>query len=133
MKREKRKKRSTPKSDPDGWLTTEVALTGHLTEELLEAWQKIRAFSLRLGDQRIYASGKAIMFSRKVCFFFVRPKATYLEVVILLNESRKLSGFKSARAVSKSKFAHTFRLEHPDQVEGELTGAIERSFQATAE
>lgn len=128
MKKMKKKKVATPKSDPDLWITTERALTENLGEDLLEAFQKIKAFSLDLGDQRVYASGKAIMFSKKTCFFFVRPKKSFLEVVIFLKKKTKLKDFKSVKPVSKSKFAHTFRLVHADQVEGELTDAVSESY-----
>ncbi len=126
--RKKKKKVSTPKSDPELWKTTERALTENLNEDLLDAFQKIRSFSLNLGDQRVYASGKAIMFSKKTCFFFVRPKKSFLEVVIFLRTKTKFKEFKSVQAVSKTKFAHTFKLFHSDQVEGELTKAIEQSY-----
>lgn len=119
-------KQSSPQED---WNTTEAALTADLDEELLEAWEKIRDFSLSLGEQRVYASGKAIMFSKKVCFFFVRPKKSFLEVVIFLSEQAQLPNFKTPQAVSKTKFAHTFKLVHADQVEGELTEAIKRAFE----
>jgi len=123
-----KKKASTPKSDPDSWSTTEKALTSNLTEDLYEAWEKIKHFSLSLGEQRVYASGKAIMFSKKVCFFFVRPKKSFLEVVIFLPGKSKLKDFKSVQAVSKTKYAHTFKLIHADQVEGVLTKAIEQAY-----
>lgn len=124
----KKKKLSTPKSDPSAWQTTEKALTAHLSEELIDAWKKIKKFSLSLGEQRVYASGKAIMFSKKTCFFFVRPKKSYLEVVIFLPDKEIIKGFKSVQPVSKVKFAHTFKLIHSDQVEGELTQAIEQAY-----
>lgn len=128
----KKKKVSTPKSDPQAWQTTEKALTAHLSEELLDAWKKIKKFSLSLGEQRVYASGKAIMFSKKTCFFFVRPKKSYVEVVVFLPEKRILLGFQSVQPVSKVKFAHTFKLIHADQVEGELTKAIQRAYVESA-
>lgn len=66
----KKKKTCTPKHDPETWATSEAALTEHLEEDLFEAWEKIRDFSSSLGQQRVYAAGKAIMFSKKTCFFF---------------------------------------------------------------
>lgn len=122
------RKVSTPKSDPDNWKTSELALTKHLEEDLKDAWKKLKEFSLSIGEQKLYASGKAIMFSKKTCFFFVRPKKTYLEVVVFLNDKSQIEGFKPSRAVSKTKYAHTFKLIHSDQVEGELTEAILRAF-----
>jgi hypothetical protein len=129
--KKKKKKVSTPKSDPEMWPTTENALIENLNEDLIEAWRKIKSFSLGLGEQRVYASGKAIMFSKKTCFFFVRPKMSYLEVVVFLASPKKSKSFKSAVAVSKTKFAHTFKLIHADQVEGELTDAIRESYGAS--
>ena len=54
--------------------TTEAALTRDLSEDLRDAWERLRETAVSFGDQRIYASGTAIMFSRRVCYFFVRPK-----------------------------------------------------------
>jgi len=56
------------------WKTTEVALTQDLSEDLQDAWERLRETAVSFGDQRIYASHKSIMFSRKSCYFFVRPK-----------------------------------------------------------
>ena len=58
----------------DCWTTTEAALTKGLSEDLREAWERLRETAADFGEQRIYASGHAIMFSRKTCYFFVRPK-----------------------------------------------------------
>ena len=41
------------------------------------------------GEQRIYASHHSIMFSRKSCYFFVRPKRKRLEVCIFLGRALK--------------------------------------------
>lgn len=128
----KKKKTCTPKHDPETWATSEAALTEHLEEDLFEAWEKIRDFSSSLGQQRVYAAGKAIMFSKKTCFFFVRPKKSYLEVVVFLASQNKPSGFKSVKQVSKTRYAHTFKLIHADQVEGELTEAIGRAYETQA-
>ena len=58
----------------DCWTTTEAALTKDLSEELQEAYARFRESAVELGEQRIYASHSSIMFSRKACHFFVRPK-----------------------------------------------------------
>ena len=65
--------------DPhDCWTTTESALTKHLSDDLRDAWERLRETVVEFGDQRIYASHHSIMFSRASCYFFVRPKASYL-------------------------------------------------------
>ncbi len=58
----------------DCWTTTEAALTAHLSEDLLEAWERLRETAAEFGEQRIYASHKCIMFARETCYFVVRPK-----------------------------------------------------------
>jgi hypothetical protein len=131
MKTKKKAKKSYEHS-PDHYNTSERYLIQDLDEDLKDAWSTIREFGASLGEQRIYASGKAIMFSKKVCYFFVRPKKSYLEVVIFLKSKKSVSYFKSIRPVSKTKFAHTFRLIHSDQVEAELKDAISEAFAEAA-
>jgi hypothetical protein len=58
----------------DCWTTTEAALTSDLSEDLRDAWDRIRETAASFGDQRIYASHNSIMFARKACYFFVRPR-----------------------------------------------------------
>src|SRR3954454_16588548 len=58
----------------DCWTTTEAALTRDLSEDLQDAWERLRDTAAAFGDQRIYASHKSVMFSRRSCYFFVRPK-----------------------------------------------------------
>lgn len=115
---------------PDHYNTSEEFLIEPLEEDLKDAWFALREFGQSLGAQRIYASGRAIMFSKKVCYFFVRPKKSYLEVVIFLREKKSESDFK-IQPVSKTKFAHTFKLIHADQVEGVLTEAISEAYSST--
>jgi hypothetical protein len=130
MKKKKKVEKATKKYQhhPDHYNTSESYLIQNLEEDLKDAWFQIRQFGVSLGEQRIYASGKAIMFSKKTCYFFVRPKKSYLEVVIFLKNKRFGDFFKSIQPVSKTKFAHTFRLTHADQVEAELVEAIIEAF-----
>src|SRR5262245_25186389 len=91
----------------DCWTTTESALTQHLSEDLREAWERIRETAAEFGEQRIYASHKCIMFSRKTCYFFVRPKKNALEVVLFLGRTLKAPQVRRVDPVSKTKLAHT--------------------------
>jgi hypothetical protein len=116
----------TPKGHYD-WGVTERELTDGLDEDLREAWQKIRAFGAGLGAQRIYASAQAIMFSKKVCYFFVRPRKTFLEVWIFL--PRKIEGLRSMHGpTTKVKYCNLLKLVHADQIEEPLTGWIREAF-----
>ena len=73
----------------DCWTTSEAALTQDLSDDLRDAWERLRETAVSLGDQRIYASHKSIMFSRKSCYFFVRPKKNFLEVCVFLGRTLK--------------------------------------------
>ena len=116
---------------PDHYNKSESFLIDNKKEDLQEAWFKLREFAASLGPQKIYASGKAIMFSKKVCYCFVRPKKSHLEVVIFLKTKKSQLDFKSIRPVSKTKLSHTFQLIHSDQVEGPLTTAIAEAYTET--
>ena len=67
--------------DHDCWTTTEAALTKDLSEDLRDAWERLRDTAVEFGDQRIYASHHSIMFARKACYFFVRPRLKFLLVL----------------------------------------------------
>ncbi len=97
-------------------------------EDFADAWAKLREFEESLGEQRIYTSEKAIMFARRICHAFVRPKKSYLELCFFLNHPVKSADLK-VQERSKVKYAHTFRLVHPDQVEEPLTDWLRQAFE----
>jgi hypothetical protein len=112
----------------DCWTTTEEALTAGLSDELRDAWERLRAFAVALGEQRIYASHHSIMFSHKHCHFFVRPRPRYLEVCFFL--PRRIADGRVLRAVasSKTKTCHTVRVVHRDEVEAPITDWLREAF-----
>jgi Domain of unknown function (DUF5655) len=106
---------------------TEAELIEGLDEDLRDAWHKLRDFAAGLGPQRIYASALSIMFARKVCYFFVRPKKTFLEVWIFL--PHKIEGLKFMSSPAKKiRYCNLFKLVHADQVESPLTDWIREAF-----
>ena len=110
---------------------TERELIDGLDEDLRDAWQKLRAFGAGLGAQRIYASAHSIMFSKKVCYFFVRPRKTFLEVWIFL--PRKIEGLRSMHGPTrKVKYCNLFKVVHADQIEEPLTDWIREAFDFTS-
>ena len=68
----------------DCWTTTEAALTQELSDDLLDAWERLRETAVSFGDQRIYASHKSIMFSRKSCYFDIGAELV-VEVTLQLD------------------------------------------------
>ena len=112
----------------DCWTTTEAALTEDLSEDLQEAYERLREAAVELGDQRIYASHHSIMFARSSCYFFVRPKKSYLEVVVFLGRALKAPQVKRADEASKSKVANFIRITHRDEVEPPITDWLREAY-----
>jgi len=112
----------------DCWTTTEAALTAGLPEDLRDAWERLREAAVDLGEQRIYASHHSIMFSRRSCYFFVRPRQRFLEVCIFLGRAVNAPQVQRVVRASKSKLAHLVRVTHRDQVEPPLTDWIREAY-----
>jgi Domain of unknown function (DUF5655) len=113
----------------DCWTTTEAALTQDLSEDLQDAWERLRETAVSFGDQRIYASHKSIMFSRKSCYFFVRPKKSFLELCVFLGRTLKVPQIRRVERSSKSKIAHIIHIKHRDEVEAPITDWLQEAFE----
>jgi hypothetical protein len=105
----------------DCWSTTEAALTRDLSEDLQDAWERLRESAVSLGEQRIYASHKSIMFSPQSCYFFVRPKREFLELNVFLGRALRAPQVRRIDRPSKSKVAHVIQIRHRDEVEAPIT------------
>ena len=125
-------KENVPAGAPhDCWTTTEEKLTRDLTEELKDAWERLREAAADFGEQRIYASHHSIMFSRKACYFFVRPKKSYLEVCIFLGRTIKDPRIRKAVASSSVKVGHIVHVEHRDEVEPPITDWLREAYEVS--
>jgi hypothetical protein len=100
--------------------TTEKALTANLSEDLLEAWERLRETAGEFGEQR--------MFSRKTCYFFVRPKKKVLEVWFFLGRKIKSPTVRKHLQSSKLKTAHLVYVIHRDEVEPPLTDWLQEAY-----
>lgn len=116
----------------DCWTTTEAALTRDLSDDLREAWERLRESAADLGEQRIYASHNSIMFARKTCYFFVRPKKSFLEVCVFLPRAVKHPRVRRADPASKTKFANMMRIIHRDEVEAPFTDWLQQAYDYAA-
>jgi hypothetical protein len=112
----------------DCWTTTEAALTEDLSEDLQSAWERIREAAADFGEQRIYASGTAIMFSRDACYFFVRPRRSFLQVCIFLGRALKAPQVRRVERTSASKLANIVHIRHRDEVEPPLTDWLREAY-----
>jgi hypothetical protein len=113
----------------DCWTTTEAALTEDLSEELRDAWERLRETAATFGEQRIYASHNSIMFSRKSCYFFVRPKRSFLEVCVFLGRQVKAPQVRRVNRSSKDKFYHIIQVRHRDEVEPPITDWLREAYE----
>jgi hypothetical protein len=113
----------------DCWTTTEAALTGDLPEHLREAWERLREVGASLGDQRIYASHNSIMFARRSCYFFVRPKRNFLEVCVFLDRALNAPQVRRSAPTSKTKVANILQIRHRDEVEAPVTDWLKDAYQ----
>jgi uncharacterized protein DUF5655 len=113
----------------DCWTTTEAALTEDLSEELRDAWHRLREAAVELGEQRVYASGSCIMFSREVCHFFVRPRRSYLELCLILSRAVKAPQVRRVEPKSKIKFANLVPIRHRDEVESPITEWMREAYE----
>jgi len=112
----------------DCWTTTEGALTRELSEDLRDAWERLRETAVEFGEQRIYASHNSIMFAKKACYFFVRPRPKLLEVCFFLGRTLKAPQVRKAMASSRVKVAHIVHVRHRDEVEPPLTDWLQEAF-----
>jgi hypothetical protein len=115
----------------DCWTTTESALTRDLSEELQDAYERLRETAAEFGQQRIYASHHCIMFARNTCYFFVRPKRKALELVIFLGRRVKAPQIRRATPSSKTKVAHVVHVTHRDEVEAPITEWLAEAYESS--
>ena len=111
------------------WTTTEAALTRHLSDDLLDAWERLRETAAGLGEQRIYASHKSIMFARETCYFFVRPKRNFLELCVFLGRVVKAPQVRRVDHASKAKMYHIIHIRHRDEVEPPITEWLREAYE----
>jgi hypothetical protein len=69
------------------------------------------------------------MFSRKSCYFFVRPKRAFLELCVFLGRTVKAPQVRRADRTSKSKVAHMIQIRHRDEVEAPLTDWLREGYE----
>ena len=113
----------------DCWTTTEAALTKDLPEHLQDAWERLRETAAAFGEQRIYASHQSIMCSRKSCYFFVRPKKSFLEVSVFLGRTVNAPQVRRATPSSRHKVVHIIPIRHRDEVEPPVTDWLLEAYE----
>jgi len=111
------------------WVTTEGALTQELSEDLRDAWERLRETAAAFGEQRIYASHRCIMFSKTACYFFVRPKRQALEIVVFLGRMVNAPQVRRTERTSQTKIAHIIHVRHRDEVEEPIIDWLREAYE----
>ena len=112
----------------DCWTTTEAALTADLSDDLRDAWERLRETAAAFGEQRIYASGTAIMFSRKSCYLFVRPRRNNLQVCVFLGRAVRAPLVRRVERKSTSKLVNIIHITHRDEVESPFVDWLREAY-----
>jgi hypothetical protein len=68
------------------------------------------------------------MFSRKSCYFFVRPKRQFLEVCVFLGRTVKAPQVRRTLPASRTKVAHIVQVRHRDEVESPLADWLQEAY-----
>jgi len=100
-----------------------------LPEDLRDAWERLREEIGGFGEQRIYASRHSIMFARRACYAFVRPKTKFLEIFFFLGRTVRTPPVRKSMASSRHKVAHEVRVVHRDQIEAPLTDWLREAYE----
>jgi hypothetical protein len=69
------------------------------------------------------------MFSRESCYFFVRPKRSFLEVCLFLGREVKAPQVRRAERKSKTKVANILKITHRDEVEPPITDWLQEAYE----
>ena len=69
------------------------------------------------------------MFSRKSCYFFVRPKRNFLELCVFLGRTLMAPQVRRVDRASKSKLVHVIQIKHRDEVEAPITDWLREAYE----
>ena len=73
------------------------------------------------------------MFSRQSCYFFVRPKRSFLEVNVFLGRAIQAPQIKKAVRSSAAKTLHVLHIRHRDEVEAPMSTWLREAYELAAE
>jgi hypothetical protein len=69
------------------------------------------------------------MFSRRSCYFFVRPRKSFLEVCVFLGRTIRAPQVRRVDSASKTKVVHFIRVVHRDEVEPPITDWLQEAYE----
>ena len=112
----------------DCWTTTEAALTKGLSEDLRDAWMRLRDTAADFGEQRIYASHNSIMFSRGPATSSCGRRRAFSRCACSCRGPSRRRRCAEPSRVPKVKFANLIQIRHRDEVEAPVTDWLEEAY-----
>ena len=68
------------------------------------------------------------MFSRKSCYFFVRPKRSFLQVSVFLGRAIRAPQVRRVERKSTSKLVNIIHITHRDEVESPFVDWLREAY-----
>ncbi len=69
------------------------------------------------------------MFSRRSCYFFVRPRRRHLQVCVFLDRAVRAPQVRRVERKSKSKLVNIINITHRDEVEPPITDWLREAYE----
>ena len=69
------------------------------------------------------------MFSRKSCYFFVRPRPSSLQVCVFLDRAVRAPQVRRVERKSKAKVVNIIHITHRDEVEPPFTDWLREAYE----
>ena len=113
----------------DCWTTTEAALTKDLSEDLQDAYARLRETAVEFGEQRIYASHTRSCSRARPVTFWSSPSAITSSSGCSSAAPIKAPQIRKVVESSKVKRAHLIHIRHRDEVEAPLTDWMREAYE----
>ena len=105
------------------------SVMSELTETQFEIWEQFKLLVQEFSDYYCYASKRSVMFSRRVCFCFLRPRSKDIEIFFFLGRELDSSIINKVEKRSETKFAHRVILKHSERLEEPLTSWLHEAYE----
>lgn len=108
---------------------TEDSLTKNISDDVMDAWLRLKETALSFGEQSLTFSDKAILFTRKGCYLSVRPQKSYLGISFFLGRKVESPIVRETLAPARGTVEHTLRINHQDQIGAPLIQWLKEAYE----
>jgi len=97
-------------------------------DELVLAWDKLHQSLMEWKPQAFAATTKSIVYTSKKAWLIIRPHKRFID--LRFYHSVEQNSPRIRRKVDyQNKFAHHIKVEHEDQIDGELIDLLREAFE----